>query len=87
MSLEEDIYVADYQARFLTLERFTPSSFASKRESAAQFVLGLLISIYTISVMFSCSTLAEVVMRALECEHAQQLHHQARGIGKSSCQG
>lgn len=37
--------------------------------------LGLVLS------LFACATLAEAVMRTLECVHAHESYHQARGTG------
>lgn len=61
--------MVEYQARFLTLERFMPGSFASEKKWAAQFVSRLKISI-SVMATFSCMTLGEVDMRALEWELA-----------------
>lgn len=74
--------VEDYQSRFLTLERFALGSFTSERESD-------LPSLYWVymSTSFSCSTLIEVVMRALECKHAHESHHQAKGTTHTSGKG
>lgn len=66
-------------ARFFMLERFAPSNFSSERERAAEFVSELRISLRAMVATFSYSTLAEAVMRALECEHARDSHHQAKG--------
>ena len=82
----EDTSVAEYQARFLTLERFAPGGFVSERERASQFVAGLRLSIGSIVATFSCATLSEAVMRALQCEGAHVSYHQARGRGQVSCQ-
>lgn len=73
--------VAKYQTRFLTLERFAPSSY---REQATQFVSRLRIHIKSIVDTFACKTLLEAVMRALECEHAQESHHQIEDGGLST---
>ena len=74
--------MAEYQARFQTLERFAPGCFASERERASQFVTGLILSIGSIVAMFSCATLSEAVMKALQCEGAHVSYHQARGRGQ-----
>ena len=78
--------MAEYQARFRTLERFAPGYFVSERERASQFVVGLRLSIGSIVATFSCATLSEAVMRALQCEGAHVSYHQASGRGQSSRQ-
>lgn len=47
-----------------------PNSFSGEREQTTQFVSGLRICIRSVVATFACRTLLEVVMRALECEHA-----------------
>lgn len=44
------------------------------------FVPGLHFSILSVVATFSCSTLAEAVMRTLKCEHAHMSHHQSRAL-------
>ena len=61
----DSMSVAQYQSRFLMLERFAPSSCPTERERVAQFVSGLRISIRSVVAMFYCSTLAEAVTRAI----------------------
>ena len=78
----EDMSVAEYQARFLMLERFAHDSSTSERERAAQFVSGLRISVRSVVATFSCATLAEAVMRALQNEHAHVSHHQERAVAR-----
>ena len=78
--------MAEYQVRFLTLERFAPGCFISERERASQFVAGLRLSIGSIVAMFSCAMLSEAVMRALQCEGVHVSYHQAKGRGQSSRQ-
>lgn len=56
----DSIAVAQFQSRFLMLERFAPGSCGSERERAAQFVSGLRISIRSVVATFYCSTLVEV---------------------------
>lgn len=73
----------EYQAKFLMLERFPLGSFASERERATQFVSGLHISLRVVVATFSCSTVAEAVMRALENEHAHDSHNQAKGTAQT----
>lgn len=58
--------------------RFKLGSFASEREWAAHFVFGLRISIKFVVATFSCMTLGEVVMRALECKNAHEARDGAR---------
>lgn len=65
-------------------ERFEPRSFSSEREWSTQLFLGLMIRIRLVVVTFACKTLPEVVMKALECKHALQTHHQTGGSGQSS---
>lgn len=65
--------MAEYQARFLNLERFVPGSFSNEREQAAQLASGLRNSITSVVATFSCLTLGEAVMRALGCEPAMSL--------------
>ena len=80
----EETLVAEFQVRFLTLERFAPGCYASERERVAWFVAGLRLSIGSIVATFSCATLSEAVMRALQYEGAHVSYHQARGRGQSS---
>lgn len=71
MSLEqlEGMFVVKYHARFITVERFAPGNFASKRELTAQFVSGLHIRIR--------SMLANL--------HVQNWSRQYEGVGVSVC--
>lgn len=62
-----------------------PSNFTKERQLTAQFVYVLRISIRSTVSTFACATLAEAVMRALECEHPHESHHHARGSGQASC--
>lgn len=71
----EVIPMAKYQARFIMLERFALGSFLSKKERAAQFVSSMCISSSVVVATFSCSTLAEAGMRALEYEQAHDSHY------------
>ena len=64
------------------LERFAHDSHTSERERAAQFVSGLRISVGSVVATFSCATLAEAVMRALQNEHAHVSHHQERVVAQ-----
>lgn len=84
---KENMIVVEYLTRLLMLKRLAQGSFVTNRYQAAQFVSGLRISIRLMVVPFSCSTLAEAIMRALECEHAHKAHHQASSIGQTSHQG
>lgn len=59
--------MVEYLAGFLMLERFVPSCFTSERERVAQIVSSLRISLCAVAATFSCLTLIEVVMKALEC--------------------
>lgn len=70
--------VIEYHMRFLTLERFVLGSFLSERERTMQFISSLRNRIISIVDTFWRATLVEAVMRALECENAQESHHQAR---------
>lgn len=79
--------ITEYKAWFLTFERFALGSFASEREYTAQFVSELHITICYVVATFSCSTLLEAIMSALECEHAHKLHHQAKGTSQCNHQG
>lgn len=58
--------MAEYQARFLMLDRICPSIFLLEREKAAHFLFGLCISLRVVVATFSCATLVKVVMMALE---------------------
>lgn len=70
----EGTSVAEYLSRFLILKRFAPGNFASERELPPK-LCPVYASLGAVVATFSCSTLAEVVMRTLECEHAHELHH------------
>lgn len=61
----ENTSMAEFQVRFLTLERFPPSSFSFERVRTIQFVFGLRTSIRSIVFTFACGTLAEAFMQAL----------------------
>lgn len=71
----EGTSVAEYQARFLVLERFASGSFSPQRVRASPFVFGLHICLHVVVATFSCSTLVEAVIRALECDHTHDSHH------------
>ena len=77
----EDMSVADYQARFLMLERFAHSSATTERERASQFVAGLHLAIRSVVSTFYYATLAEAVMRALQNERIHVFFHQERALG------
>lgn len=51
--MQDDMIVAEYHARFLTLERFTKWSFQIERQRASTFVFGLRVSLHTLVSMFS----------------------------------
>lgn len=65
----QGMFVVKYHARFITVERFAPGNFASKRELTAQFVSGLHIRIR--------SMLANL--------HVQNWSRQYEGVGISVC--
>lgn len=67
--------------RFLTLERLVSGSFASERERVTQFVSRLMINNKSVVSPFTCATLAEALMRVLECDHVHEFYHQSRGNG------
>lgn len=71
----EGMSMIEYQAQFLTLDRFGPSHFVVERERVAQYVSGQRISIRLVIATFLCSTLVEATVRALECEHTHESHH------------
>lgn len=60
---------------FLMHERFSLSCFTNERERIAQFVVGYSIRIKSALAMFLSSTLAEAMVRGLECKHAHKSHH------------
>lgn len=72
--------MAKYQAQFLTSEKFALGKFATERERerTIQFMSKLCISFRPMVATFSCVTLAEAVMRTLECEYAHEYYHQRR---------
>ena len=73
--------VADYQARFLMLERFAHTSATTERERASQFVSRLCLAVRSVVSAFYCATLAEAVMSALQNERAHVSFHQERALG------
>lgn len=74
--------MAEYEARFLILERFTPGSFNAKREKAEKFTAGLRLSLQAVVAPFACATQTEAKMRALEVESAHERHHMAKNVGQ-----
>lgn len=64
--------ITEYQARFLTLLRFEPGSISNEFEQTAQFVVGLRIYIRFVVATIAYRTLAQAIMKALECEHAYE---------------
>lgn len=66
LKLHEVMSVVEDQTQFLSLEKFAPGNFDTEIERATQFVSGLYINFRSVVPSFTCSTLAGVVMRALE---------------------
>ena len=77
----EEMSVTKYQDHFMILERFAPGVLPTKEDRVEQFVAGLRISIHSIIATLTCATLGEAAVRATECEHAHESHHQARSAG------
>lgn len=71
--MQEDMIVAEYHARFLTLKRFAPWSFQTERQRADRFVRGLRLSLHTLVSMFQCATLKGTVARTLEGKMGQSV--------------
>ena len=83
----EGMSVAEYQNRFMILERFAPGALPTEEDRVDQFVAGLRISIRSIVATLTCATLGEAAVRATECEHAHESHHLARAAGQTGGQG
>lgn len=74
------VSVAGYEACFLELKRFSLGSFPTEKERVekervVRFVRGLQPNLGATVAMFTCTTLEEVVMRALEGDSALEGRH------------
>lgn len=66
LKLQEGITVADYHARFLSMDRFAIDSFLARGSGQHCLFCDLRICLKLVMATFSCATLVVIVMRIHE---------------------